>query len=214
MVEREAPRHYVDLTLLHFCLDLGAAPWFSKRSRRVETILWAYGVLPWNIEWAARLVEAMDARDREAIPRAAKDLGHYVADAHVPLHTTLNYNGQLTGLYGSTLVGNAPAGAVWGYISRRLLRRCVEDVGLWAWKASVRVTQPWTVSWNSSGIVEGWEGDLMVREQRGRVMQLNVCPSGVMLTTERWTAWLSGGGVTHPWRGQSMEHGLGGGRPA
>ena len=28
------------------------------------------------------------------------DLGHYVADSHVPLHTTLNYNGQLTGQKG------------------------------------------------------------------------------------------------------------------
>ena len=26
----------------------------------------------------------------------ATDLGHYIANAHVPLHTTLNYNGQLS----------------------------------------------------------------------------------------------------------------------
>ena len=26
----------------------------------------------------------------------SSDLGHYIADAHVPLHTTENYNGQLT----------------------------------------------------------------------------------------------------------------------
>ena len=26
----------------------------------------------------------------------AADIGHYLADAHVPLHTTLNYNGQLS----------------------------------------------------------------------------------------------------------------------
>lgn len=28
------------------------------------------------------------------------DLGHYIADAHVPLHTTENYNGQMTGQRG------------------------------------------------------------------------------------------------------------------
>ena len=28
--------------------------------------------------------------------RTAADLGHYLADAHVPLHTTGNYNGQRT----------------------------------------------------------------------------------------------------------------------
>ena len=27
-------------------------------------------------------------------------IGHYVADAHVPLHAVLNYNGQLTGQTG------------------------------------------------------------------------------------------------------------------
>ena len=97
MVEREAPRHYVDLDAPALdCLDsLGRAPWYSKAVEACgDDSLWAYGVLPWNIEWAhSRLVEAMDARDREAILRAAADLGHYVADAHVPLHTTLNYNG-------------------------------------------------------------------------------------------------------------------------
>ena len=28
------------------------------------------------------------------------DIGHYIADAHVPLHTTHNYNGQLTNQHG------------------------------------------------------------------------------------------------------------------
>ncbi|MCX7638808.1 MAG: S1/P1 Nuclease, partial [Cyclobacteriaceae bacterium] len=36
----------------------------------------------------------------EAILRLSADLGHYVADAHVPLHTTENYNGQFTGQEG------------------------------------------------------------------------------------------------------------------
>jgi hypothetical protein len=36
-------------------------------------------------------------RDPEKILKMSADLGHYIADAHVPLHTTENYNGQLTG---------------------------------------------------------------------------------------------------------------------
>ena len=28
------------------------------------------------------------------------EIGHYIGDAHVPLHTTMNYNGQLTGQIG------------------------------------------------------------------------------------------------------------------
>ena len=32
--------------------------------------------------------------------KLSADLGHYVSDAHVPLHTTENYNGQLSGQTG------------------------------------------------------------------------------------------------------------------
>ena len=35
-----------------------------------------------------------------SIIRLSADLGHYVGDAHVPLHCTENYNGQLTGQKG------------------------------------------------------------------------------------------------------------------
>src|SRR5690606_32801322 len=39
-------------------------------------------------------------KDARAILKLAADLGHYIADANVPLHTTENYNGQLTGQHG------------------------------------------------------------------------------------------------------------------
>jgi hypothetical protein len=37
---------------------------------------------------------------RDSVLFYAADLGHYVADAHVPLHTTKNHDGQLTGQKG------------------------------------------------------------------------------------------------------------------
>ena len=40
------------------------------------------------------------ARDVPRILRLSAELGHYVADAFVPLHTTANYDGQLTGQTG------------------------------------------------------------------------------------------------------------------
>lgn len=39
---------------------------------------------------------AFRVRDQKAILRFAAEIGHYIGDAHVPLHTTENYNGQLT----------------------------------------------------------------------------------------------------------------------
>jgi hypothetical protein len=56
------------------------------------------GVLPWQIgEFSLRLTNAMKAQNWDDVRLYAAALGHYVADAHDPLHTTSNYDGQLTG---------------------------------------------------------------------------------------------------------------------
>jgi hypothetical protein len=56
-----------------------------------------YGTLPWTIQYNYyRLVKAFKDHDTTAILNTSANLGHYIADAHVPLHLTQNYNGQLT----------------------------------------------------------------------------------------------------------------------
>ena len=60
-----------------------------------------HGILPFHLmerQWW--LTKAFMDRDLAAIVRHSTDLGHYLADAHVPLHTTRNYDGQLTGQTG------------------------------------------------------------------------------------------------------------------
>lgn len=47
-----------------------------------------------------RLTQAFADKDVKRILRLSTELGHYVGDACVPLHTTKNYNGQLTGQHG------------------------------------------------------------------------------------------------------------------
>ena len=44
----------------------------------------------------SRLTEAFKDENLDLILHYSADLGHYVADSHVPLHTTENYNGQMT----------------------------------------------------------------------------------------------------------------------
>jgi hypothetical protein len=57
-----------------------------------------YGSLPWNLQRQYnRLVKAFQARDAENILKLSADIGHYIGDAHVPLHTVSNYNGQKSG---------------------------------------------------------------------------------------------------------------------
>ncbi len=54
-----------------------------------------HGQVPWVIQDRLRdLVEAFRRKDRPGIAVAAAVLGHYLADLHVPLHTTSNHDGQ------------------------------------------------------------------------------------------------------------------------
>lgn len=55
------------------------------------------GILPWHLQsMQYRLTRAFEERDINKILRLSSDFGHYIGDAHVPLHTTKNYNGQYT----------------------------------------------------------------------------------------------------------------------
>ena len=47
-----------------------------------------------------RLTKAFKEKNFSSILKNSTELGHYIADAHVPLHATENHNGQLTGQKG------------------------------------------------------------------------------------------------------------------
>ncbi|MFN7115332.1 MAG: zinc dependent phospholipase C family protein [Saprospiraceae bacterium] len=56
-----------------------------------------HGILPYHLLKMQRdLTEAFRKKQRNRILRLSAEIGHYIGDAHVPLHTTMNYNGQLT----------------------------------------------------------------------------------------------------------------------
>lgn len=99
----EACRHYVDLDYFEHTLPLDTMPrkWKDAVARYTEDTLNAYGIVPWHIQLMMnRLTEAFKEKNTERIIRLSAELGHYIADAHVPLHATVNYNGQLTGQQG------------------------------------------------------------------------------------------------------------------
>lgn len=55
------------------------------------------GILPWYIEeMMAKLTKAFKDKNRAEILFLAADLGHYIGDAHMPLHTSANHDGQLS----------------------------------------------------------------------------------------------------------------------
>ncbi|MBI2281796.1 MAG: zinc dependent phospholipase C family protein [Bacteroidetes bacterium] len=99
--EGEAARHYIDID--HYMHD-GNDPfeimpkqWNKAIEKFTEDTLQAYGIVPWHVNlMVMRLTKAFEEKDVDKILRVSADLGHYIGDSHVPLHTTENYNGQLT----------------------------------------------------------------------------------------------------------------------
>ncbi len=56
-----------------------------------------FGIVPYHLQTMQnRLTKAFKERDIYKVLRLSAEIGHYIGDAHVPLHTTENYNGQLT----------------------------------------------------------------------------------------------------------------------
>ncbi|MBI3519118.1 MAG: S1/P1 Nuclease [Bacteroidetes bacterium] len=101
-VEGEAARHYIDID--HYgehAFDSVPKYWKAAVAKYTEDTLMAYGIVPWQIEkHYYKLLNAFKDENADRILTYSAELGHYIADAHVPLHTTENYNGQLTGQRG------------------------------------------------------------------------------------------------------------------
>jgi hypothetical protein len=98
----EAPRHFFDADR-YGKKPFEAMPkkWNTAVAKYSKDTIIKYGTVPWTIQYQYyRLVRAFKAHDTTAILNASAYLGHYIADAHVPLHLTQNYNGQLTGQTG------------------------------------------------------------------------------------------------------------------
>lgn len=94
----EAPRHYIDIE------DFGKMP-ISDLPRTMKQAYAKYdtaflqktGILPWYIQLLTeKLTTAFKRKNRSEIIFLSAELGHYVGDAHMPLHTASNHDGQQT----------------------------------------------------------------------------------------------------------------------
>jgi len=114
-VDGEAQRHYIDID--HYAengenpFDVVPRRWKEAVAKFSEDTLQAYGIVPWHIMvMKYRLQRAFENKNVDLILKYSADIGHYIGDANVPLHTTENYNGQMTdqkgihGLWESRLV--------------------------------------------------------------------------------------------------------------
>jgi hypothetical protein len=97
-VADEGPKHYIDID--HY----GVYPytglphkWKDAVDKFSEDSLKQYGIVPWHIQiMLNRLTDAFKEKNFTRIMKNSAELGHYIADSHVPLHANTNHNGQYT----------------------------------------------------------------------------------------------------------------------
>ena len=93
----EGPRHFIDIENYEKPID--SLPRTPAEASKVyeESFLQKNGTLPWFIqEVMDKLTKAMQKKRKTEILALSADSGHYLGDAHMPLHTSSNYDGQLT----------------------------------------------------------------------------------------------------------------------
>ncbi len=98
----EDTKHFIDLEMFgpNAANDM-PLDWASAVKKYSEDTLKKYGWGPYNaMMQMEHLTNAFKSKNKDSILFYAADLGHYIGDLHVPLHTTANYDGQLTGQKG------------------------------------------------------------------------------------------------------------------
>jgi hypothetical protein len=94
----EATKHFIDIEKYgnNAAMQM-PLKWADAVAQYSGDTLRKYGYVPyWVIELKNRLTKAFAAKNTDSILFYAADIGHYIEDANVPLHTTMNYDGQLS----------------------------------------------------------------------------------------------------------------------
>ncbi|HRE38920.1 MAG TPA: zinc dependent phospholipase C family protein [Chitinophagaceae bacterium] len=101
-VPEEGPRHYIDIDRYgHYPYPDLPRKWEDAVAKYSEDTLNTYGIVPWWLQTMLyRLTSAFKEKNQVKILRYAAEIGHYIADAHVPLHANSNHNGQFSGQKG------------------------------------------------------------------------------------------------------------------
>jgi len=97
-IPQEGPRHYIDID--HY----GKYPfnelprkWTEAVAKFTEDTLLQYGIVPWWVQTMLHnLTAAFKEKNQARILKLSAEIGHYIGDAHVPLHANSNHNGQFT----------------------------------------------------------------------------------------------------------------------
>jgi S1/P1 Nuclease len=92
----EATKHFIDLEMYgNDAANTMPYDWQTATQTYNEDSLKKYGYVPYVImDIKAKLTNAFKNNNKDSILFYAADLGHYIGDANVPLHTTKYYDGM------------------------------------------------------------------------------------------------------------------------
>ena len=138
-VPDEGPRHYIDID------NYGKFPypelprkWNDAVAKFGEDSLKQNGIVPWHVQvMQSRLTNAFKTKNYSLIMKYSAEIGHYISDAHVPLHASSNHNGQHTnqkGIHGfwESRVPELLAEKEWDFFIGKA--GYIEDPGDFIWK--------------------------------------------------------------------------------
>jgi S1/P1 Nuclease len=92
----EPPRHFIDLEN-YGAMDTLPKTMEAAKKKYDDKFLSQNGTLLWYVqELMEKLTKAFKEKKKTEILFIAADLGHYLGDANMPLHTSANYDGQQT----------------------------------------------------------------------------------------------------------------------
>ena len=94
----EPPRHFIDIDHYgNYPYNDLPRKWNDAVAKFSEDSLMEYGIVPWWVQTMLyKLTEAFKEKQQAKILKLSAEIGHYIADAHVPLHANSNHNGQFT----------------------------------------------------------------------------------------------------------------------
>ncbi len=97
-VKDEGPRHFIDIDRYGvYPYDSLPRKWSDAVAKYSQDTLMAYGIVPWHVQtMLSRLTAAFKEKNFSRIMKNSAEIGHYISDAHVPLHANSNHNGQHT----------------------------------------------------------------------------------------------------------------------
>ncbi|MEJ7609638.1 MAG: zinc dependent phospholipase C family protein [Ferruginibacter sp.] len=137
-VKDEGPRHYIDIDRYGtYPFDSLPHKWTEAVEKYSVDTLMQYGIVPWHVQvMLQRLTNAFREKNFSRIMKNSAEIGHYIADAHVPLHANSNHNGQLTnqrGIHGfwESRVPELLAEKQWDFMIGKAVY--IKDPGIFIW---------------------------------------------------------------------------------